>query len=134
MNSNMVENNDFNYVDDQTHFAEEQPMLDAGFGESEPQEPLTPEQLKRRKWLKIGGGIAAIVVVFVVGAMIMIPTKKTSTAQSTPTPSPATATRSKNDVEQKLDELSDELEAADPAKPPITFPIVNMDIRIQTKR
>lgn len=118
----------------QTLFSNQEPLLQ---GESnlatQPKEEKTPEQVvaekKRKKLVKIAGGVGAILFVLIIILALLSPKKKTSQVLASPTPSPKSQV-SRTEFQARLDELRADLTAADPSKLNLTVPPVDMTLTL----
>lgn len=109
---------------DQTKFASEEPLFE------NPELPSVPVPVtgKQKNLLLIGGVIAISVVSLALAGMLALSQRRVvppQVVQASPSPTVVSP-----QLQSQLEKLSDELTAADPARPAIVFPQVDMDIRL----
>jgi len=122
---------------DQTYFGFEEPLFETG--QSPAPVPVVSDQdvapasfYRRHPWLVAGGGVLVSLVIVLGLAVMLTPSPTPSTPQASV--APTVQKKTDNPFQQRLDEITEELKTADPAKPQQSFPLVNMDIRIDKKQ
>ena len=119
----------------QTEFATTRPMFEQTLSPIDPSQagelplPIKPQ----RKWLAIGGGVSATIVV-VSMMLLWALSKQTANVpppQSQTTPSPVIPT---GPYVKRILQLEKELTEADPTKQSIAFPPVDLSLRLEAKQ
>jgi hypothetical protein len=119
---------------DQTRFTFEHPQLEPVYQPVAPEVPgTTPPSTKSKKWLFIIGAVVSVLILILLALVVMRPQQMTNRVIPEETEEEAQLFVNKNELDIKLDELKKELDAADPTKPPLTFPFVEMDLRLEPK-
>ncbi|CAN5281102.1 hypothetical protein BH10PAT2_BH10PAT2_4290 [soil metagenome] len=118
----------------QTLFSNQEPLLQSGDSlASRVAEEKTPEQVaadkKKKKLAKIVGAVGAILFILTIVLLLLMPKKNIAQLKASPTPSPK-STIARTEFQARLDELSDDLDAADPSKLNLTVPPVDMNLTL----
>ena len=111
---------------DQTVFSSTQPLFDI-----EPRLPINPEEVPTKKSKKIVliGAVIALLIVFILALLILWSLKPKITPDDDLEASPAPATDLVTDpVFDRLNQLKEDLDQADPTNRDLPFPPVNMEI------
>lgn len=117
---------------DQTHFSSVEPLMEKMslpingkpvIVESKPKKPWV-------KWAAIGGVIAMVLIILL---SVFMPRRKPAIQEAKASPSP-TPTVELSEKERRIQELKEDLQAADPSKMDLTFPPVQMDISVTARR
>ncbi len=115
----------------QTLFSNQEPILQGGLNSAKEEE--TPEQLaaqKKRKTMLTIGGIGALVILVLICALILTMPKKVPTPIAVkPSPTPVVPA-SRTAFQVRLDELSADLDAADPSKANLYVPPVDLTLTL----
>jgi len=117
----------------QTLFSNQEPLLQGGGSSSNPVEELTPEQIaaqkKKKKLFTLAGGFGIVLLILVIVLAALSPKRQLVKLQASPTPSPVTQAN-KTEMQARLDELNDDLTAADPSKLDLSIPPVDMNLTL----
>lgn len=121
-------NQDF-VPDHQTEFGAEEPLFESVY------QPVTEEEARAKKAArrKIVGvvGMGASLVLVLVGVMAwLFSGQRDTTNQVTETPMPTATATPLSGWPARIQALKSELEAADPARQSLSFPQVDMELRL----
>lgn len=120
---------------DQTEFAALEPYLEVGT----PVKPMADELMVPKPWYKnttrllIVGGLGLLVAMVSIMAILRMQNAPPALIDNQVTPAPASMAP-KTVLDQKLDSIALELLEANPLKPPVTFPVVDMKIQLEEAR
>lgn len=110
-------------------FARERELGEPAQGENPAQ---TPPQSRSRRVLFWIGGLTALLLVFM--GLLLLTRRMATPPASEPSPTPTlTPQPSADPIEEKLLEVKRNLNAADPAKSELQFPLIEPDIRLDKK-
>lgn len=112
----------------QTQFAQEEPIYEAPVAVPvDPQAEAEPKSKNPLKWVLIGVG-AFLGLIIIVAIVVKLVAPGSIAPQSSPDSPSDMPTQVLSGFEQRLSELNQELEAADPSKDTLPFPPVKMDL------
>lgn len=121
---------------DQTQFSEEEPLFESPESHPKNIQPSVavtpPANSKHKKMLIIGISIIAIILLIITILALAMGRPKGEVEESiTPSPSPAAITES--EMQSRITKLRSDLKEADPTKQDLTFPPVDLELRLDKK-
>lgn len=121
----------------QTEFTFEEPLFQKRGGEpsvASPMSPVAEAPVKKKPTLILIVALVAGLLLLVIGLLAIAapaPTEQQRQVQASPA---ASLDPVANPLRQRLNTLDDQLKQADPARPPLTFPPVEMVIELESRQ
>ncbi len=120
----------------QTEFTFEEPLFQKRGGEASAASPMSAAAVppKQKQTLFLIAALVVGVMLLLIGLLVIVaptPTQPQRQQQASPA---ASLDPVANPLRQRLNALDDQLDQADPARPPLTFPPVEMVIELEARQ